>query len=160
MKRSGPIKRRSPMKRHKYNASKTAIAGQVFDSKLEASVYAVLMIRQRTGELRDVKIKPQVRLVEPCRCCGGDSCGGATIVNWTVDFSAVRTDTGATIYIEAKGVEGPDYRRRKRIWKAAPPALLEIWKGSHVRPVLAETIDPEATKRTRPRPHKPRKDAT
>lgn len=124
-------------KAHKYRAQKTLIGGHEFPSKLEASVYSILLLRERAGEVTDIKRQQAVRLKEKCSMCG------AGPVVWKVDFSAINSKTGELFFVEAKGEETGDYIKRKKLWKADPPYRLEIWKGSWRNPVLTEVIEPK-----------------
>lgn len=123
-------------KPHKYGAQKTQIDGLSFPSKLEAAVYSLLKLREKAGELTDIKLQTSVRLKEKCGHCGDGP------LSWKVDFSATDVKTGKTIWIEAKGVRTSDFLKRLRIWRKTRPAKLEIWGGSARRPILQEVIEP------------------
>jgi len=122
-------------KRHKFNAIKTIVNGITFPSKLEASVYSILLLRERAGEIRDIKLQASVVVKEKC-----ETCGDGPIV-WKIDFSFIDCQTEDKVYCEAKGAEVSSYKKRKKIWKSDPPAKLEIWKGSARNPQLVETIE-------------------
>lgn len=61
-----------------------------------------------------------------------------TRINWKVDFSFEKQ--GVKHYCESKGLETNDYLLKLKLWRKNPPAPLEIWKGTHLRPFLAEKI--------------------
>ena len=125
---------RNQSKRSKYGAIKTIVDGIAFPSKLEAGVYQLLKLREMAGEIREIKLQQGVTLKEKCPTCGDGP------VVFKVDFSAVDCVSGDLFYIEAKGAEVASFLKRKRLWKANPPARLEIWKGSAAYPRLTEVI--------------------
>jgi hypothetical protein len=110
--------------RNKYNAVRTGD----FPSKLEASVYGMLKLREAQGEIKDIKRYPSVKLM-----------GGA--VTWKIDFSFVEVKSGNLVYCEAKGVSTADFRLKLKIFKTEMPASLEIWRGTAKRPFLSERIE-------------------
>lgn len=112
----------------KYNAKPT----NGFPSKLEAAVHMLLTIREKAGEISDIRRQQSVVLQE----------GPPTVrIAWKVDFSFIETKTGERVYAEAKGVETADYKLKLKLWRANPPATLEIYKGSYRRPTLALRIE-------------------
>lgn len=115
-------------KRNKYMAVRT----NGLSSKLEAAVYNILLLRQKAGEIKDIKLQQTVVLQE----------GGREVrIAWKVDFSFVNKSTGGLEYVEAKGIETSDYKLKLKLWKKNPPAPLEIWKGDYRRPKLVEKIE-------------------
>jgi hypothetical protein len=114
-------------KKNKYGAQPT----NGFPSKLEAAVYELLVDRERKCEITDIKRQQTVVLQE----------GSATTrIAWRVDFSFVEVATGVVVYAEAKGMATLDYILK--LWRAKPPAPLEIYIGSYKRPKLLERIQP------------------
>lgn len=69
----------------------------------------------------------------------------AARINYIADFSAFELATGNIIFFEAKGVETPSWRIKRRLWEFYGPGELRIYKGNHVRPFLFETIVPKAS---------------
>lgn len=117
-------------KRNKYNSVKTADG---FPSKLEASVYQQLLLREKAGEIRDIRRQHSFRF--PC----GPS--------WKIDFSFIDCASGDTVYCEAKGAELEVYRLKKRMFGGCPilesAGALEIWKGDYRRPGLTDVVIPK-----------------
>jgi hypothetical protein len=113
---------------HKYGAKKTSLDGYSFGSKLEASVYGILKLREAAGEIESIQVQDHVYLT-------------AARIAYVADFAFTVKATGARRWAEAKGVETPVWRLKRKLWKHFGPGYLEIWKGSHVRPVLVETIE-------------------
>lgn len=116
--------------RSKFSAIKVDLDGRRFDSKLEASVYALLKMRERAGEIADLKCQVQVTLTK-----------AAIILK--PDFAFTDVKSGAAMYAEAKGFETPEWRLKLRLWRHYGPAPLEIWKGTAARPVLDEIVTPK-----------------
>jgi hypothetical protein len=119
------FKRRS--KFNKYNATRA----DGFPSLLERSVYMMLLERERSGEISDIKRQQAVVLQ--------DGPKDVRIV-WKIDFSFVRN--GRVEYAEAKGLATNDFVLKLKLFKKNPPSRLEIWRGVHTRPFLAEVIEP------------------
>lgn len=111
----------------KYGAKRTDLDGYSFASKLEASVYGLLKLRQKAGELWEIQVQDHIYLSE------------ARIL-YVADFRATVVKTGKAIWIEAKGIETPAYKIKLKLWRAYGPGDLEIFKGTHIRPILVETV--------------------
>lgn len=110
-------------KKNKYQNIRT----NGFASKLEAEVYKILKMRERAGEISDIKKQQRVDL----------TCG----ISWRVDFSFFDKATKKRTYAEAKGMAGERYRLCRKLWKGGHgPGKLEIWKGSYKSPKLAEIV--------------------
>jgi len=112
-------------RRHKYG---NAIAG---GSKLEESVYQLLALREKAGEIEDLKRQSTVVLQDGPR---------NVRITWRIDFEWVNKATGETEYGEAKGVETEVYKLKLKLFRKNPPGRLEIWKGHHTRPRLVEVV--------------------
>lgn len=110
---------------NKYNAKPC----RGFPSKLEAAVYDILILREKSGEISDIKRQQTVVLQEGSR---------DVRIAWKVDFSFVKKTE--LVYAEAKGIETMDYRLKLKLWRKNPPATLEIYKGDYRRVKLIETI--------------------
>lgn len=115
---------------NKYKAKPT----NGFPSKLEAAVHDVLLLREKCGEISDIKRQQQVVLQEGAR---------DVRISWRLDFSFVEKATGQIAYAEAKGIENADYKLKLKLWRANPPARLYIYKGDYKRPKLVEVIEPK-----------------
>ena len=115
-------------KKPKYgNRRTTHPDGSRFASALECAVYCVLLMRERCGELKDIKKQHRVDMIHRKRPR-----------SWKVDFSATVVATGKTLWIEAKGSESNKYLVDLKAWEKDGPGDLEIWKGSWQRPYLKE----------------------
>lgn len=118
--------------RNKYGAKRA----DGFPSKLEAAVYGILLTRERLGEIKSIKRQQTVVLQDG---------GRETKITWRVDFSFSDCATDACCYAEAKGFETADYKIKLKLWRANPPARLEIYKGDYRRPKLVEVIERKNT---------------
>jgi hypothetical protein len=112
---------------NKFGARRTEGCG----SKLEASVYEALKIKELAGLISDLKRQQTVVLQDGPQ---------AVRITWRVDFSYVDEKTGELTYAEAKGFETADYKLKLKMWRKNPPANLVIWKGTHRSPVVVEEI--------------------
>lgn len=68
---------KAPLKRNKFNAKRTQVDGQWFDSKREAAVYAELKLREKAGEIRQLVVHPKYEL----------HVDGELVCKYTADFS-------------------------------------------------------------------------
>lgn len=119
----------------KYKAQRVETDGYSFASKLEAAVYKILKLRQRAGEIKEIQVQDHVKVCGPI----GHECASSEKVELVVDFKCELPD-GSTLYVESKGFEVPGYRIKRRLWVHSKVGKLEVWKGSHLKPFLAETI--------------------
>ena len=105
----------------KFGATRTASG---FPSKLEEAVFNILCLREKAGEIRNIRRQHSVPVVIE--------------INWKCDFSFEDCKTGETVLAEAKGMVDPRFAMIKR---GKIPYRLEIWKGHHLRPHLDEVIE-------------------
>lgn len=114
---------------HKYNATQSLKCAYGFShrSKLESSVCQLIYLREKAGELVHINHEQHVYLTK------------ARIL-FIPDFHCLKD--GKDYFIEAKGMETPEYRIKRRLWMHYALAPLEVWKGSHTNPKLSETIIP------------------
>lgn len=119
-------------KSDKFGNTKIACAlGHSHRSKLESAVCGIAQLRERAGELKLTGAEVTVYLSD-------------ARIAYIVDL--VAEQEGKPLYIEAKGYQTPEWRIKRRLWMTYGPAPLEVWTGTHVRPVLSETIIPEESK--------------
>lgn len=117
---------------HKFGARKTVCSmGHPHPSALEASVCQLLRLREKAGEIRNIKWIATVHMPYG--------------VTWKCDFSFEqnRSEVWLPTWAEAKGVETADYRIKIKMWEnGAGPGPIEIWKGSYRNPTLAKVVIP------------------
>ena len=108
-----------PKRRNKYNASpQIARDGRRRDSKLEAGVADELLMMKAAGEILDYDSQYKVGLIIY------DRDGNIAFTrNWKVDFRVHLLD-GTYKLLEAKGLEGADYKWKRDI-------LMNVWLKEH-----------------------------
>lgn len=102
---------------NKYNASKTVYNGIRYDSRFEAGIAQELELRKAAGEIMDWE--RQYKIEAWTHTKDGRP---AFKVTHKVDFRIAHHD-GSFELLEAKGVETPDYRWRKK--------FVELWLMEH-----------------------------
>lgn len=99
-------------------------------SMLEKAVCKIMALRERAGEIRNVKRQASVQLIPGVR--------------WKVDFGFEYVATGEPGWAEAKGRWDRGASMRLRIWKnGAGPGKLEIWEGAHAKPTMTKVVVPK-----------------
>lgn len=88
---------------------------KAYDSKLEREYHQELLLREKVGDIRDVKQWPSVELLPDIR--------------YKPDFYYVDVETEQEIWVDTKGVIGERYRLIRKIWRLfGPGTLLEVMK--------------------------------
>lgn len=104
---------------NKYNAKKTVVNGKVFDSKHEGERYYELILMQRAGAIKDLRLQVPFILIpaqyeEDIELPNGKIKKGKVIeqsVKYIADFVYIDAKTGKTIVEDAKGYkDGGAYR--------------------------------------------------
>lgn len=121
----------------KFKNAEQEINGIWFSSKLEASVYTILQSRKNAGEISEIQVQDHVLICGP----QGHECNSKKKIEYIADFKCTRPD-GTTFHVEAKGFANERWPMKRRLWMHNGPGRLEIYKGSHLRPYLEETIEP------------------
>lgn len=114
---------------NKYGAKKVQKAGMWFDSKLESAVHDILKLRECAGEIEILKCQDVVKL--------------AGVIEYRPDFKCLDKSTGDIFWVEAKGMQTAAWRIKLKLWRSMGPGRLELYKGTHARPILTETIVPK-----------------
>ena len=109
--------------------AKTKSSGYLFDSRFESNLHMWLCDKQEKGEIRELKVKPNVLLTR-------------AKIRMIPDFSAVDAKTNETVYHEAKGFETDIWRIKRRLWEHYGPGKLIVYKGSGTRFGVYEEIIP------------------
>ena len=133
IKRYTPL-RRTPLRRvNKYGAKASTcalLAGRRFDSQGERNYATQLAIRERVGEISELRCQDSVDLVAG--------------IKWRVDFSYI--EDGERVWCEFKGFEDPTYRLKLKLYRVFGPGKLIIVKSSGGKPErfrVTETIWPK-----------------
>jgi hypothetical protein len=108
-----------------------AKSGNGFASKLEEAVYNILLLRERAGEISDIKRQQSVVLQDGPQ---------DERITWRIDFSFFDKQKNKTVYCEAKGVETSDYKIKLKLFKGQKIGDLEIYKGHYMSPKLVEKV--------------------
>lgn len=114
---------------NKYKAKRVQHDKYSFASKLEASVYTMLKARENAGEIEILQVQDHIYLTR------------AEIL-YMPDFKCLNKTTQLPFWVEAKGMNTPSWNIKKKLWGVYGPGILEIYKGTHLRPFLHETIKP------------------
>lgn len=115
----------------KFGNQRVETDGYSFASKLEASVYQILKLREKAGELKILQAQDHVYLTD-------------ARIGYIPDFKCEDLITGLDFWVEAKGYASDVWPLKKKLWKFYGPGKLEVWKGTHQRPFLDETITPKS----------------
>lgn len=119
-------------KKHKYGARRVGGPNGIWDSQLEKSVHNILLLREKAGDIRNIRRQVTLDLTPlPHR------------IRLRVDFTFEDCKTGETIACEAKGMDTPEWLLKLKLYRWRGPYKMELWKGSHTNPKLTEIIVPE-----------------
>jgi hypothetical protein len=116
----------------KMGNEKVSLDGYSFGSKLEASVYQILKLRMKAGEIAAIQVQDHIYLTD-------------AKIGYIPDFKCTAPD-GSFFWVEAKGYANDRWPMKKKLWKFYGPGVLEIWMGHHANPKLTETIVPREVK--------------
>lgn len=104
-------KKRSPRVR----STPTLVDGIRFQSKLEAERYAELLLLQRAGEIRDLRLQVRFQLVEPCLLLGARRRSPG--IDYVADFTYT-TRAGREVIEDVKGHRTDMYKVKRHMMKA------------------------------------------
>lgn len=107
-----------------------AVRSGGFGSKLEHAVHELLKLRERAGEISDIKCQQTIVLQDGPR---------EVKISWRVDFSFL--EDGALAFAEAKGFPTESYSLKLKLFRGTRKEKLYIYKGTHLRPTLAEIVN-------------------
>ena len=102
-------------------------------SKLERAVDDLYVLREKAGEIKDLKRQVTLVLQDGPR---------EQRITWRVDFGYVECATEQQCYGEAKGFVDREYKLKLKLFRARPLGKLEIWQGTYRNPKLVEVINP------------------
>jgi len=102
---------------HKYGAKRTWIDGHCFDSKAEANYYMTLKLRERLGEVTDVRLQEPFVILGP---------KGQVVTTWKADFVYWDTVEKRQRVIDVKGVQTPLFKLKKRLVEAFLGITIEL----------------------------------
>lgn len=105
--------------------------GHWFDSQLEKSVFHLLSLRERAGEIRDLSHHPGTVFLTRAR------------IQYRPDFRFTNCETEETEYAEAKGFPNDLWPLKKKLWSKYGPGKLTIYMGTASNPRITEMIIPK-----------------
>lgn len=114
----------------KFGNTRTEYLGISFQSKLEASVYQLLKLREAAKEIEITQIQGKVLLSEAA-------------VEYRPDFKILDIKSGQELWVEAKGHKTPEWKLKLRLYRVYGSLPLELWEGDHKRPYFKELILPK-----------------
>jgi len=104
-------------RRNKYSAESSWIDGHRFASKAEAKYYMTLKLRERLGEVTDV------RLQEPFVVLGPK---GQVVTTYRADFVFWDVKEGRQRVIDVKGMQTPLFKLKKKVVEAFLGITIEL----------------------------------
>lgn len=113
--------------RNKYGAQPATLDGRRFASTAERDYAAELHLRQRAGEIADLREQHQVALTD-------------ARIAYRPDFSFL--ERGRRIFVDVKGVETPRFKVIAALWSVYGPGPLRIVKRQRRAFVIAREILP------------------
>lgn len=116
---------------HKYGAKKTICSrGHEHPSGLEAAVCELLILREKAGDIRNLKYQHTIHL--------------AYGIKWKCDWSFEQGPDWIPSFAEAKGKATADFRLKLRMFReGCGKGNLELWRGHFRRPYLEKIIVPK-----------------
>jgi hypothetical protein len=99
-------------KKNKYHAKKQTYDGIKFDSTLEAKVYEELLWQQKAGDIVEIKRQVKIPLMV----------NRILVTTYFCDFRVIDKH-GQVKYIEAKGLELPAWKIKKKLFLALLPEI-------------------------------------
>lgn len=99
----------------KYRAKPTEIDGIRFASQKEARRYQELKLRERAGEIRDLKLQPEYPLHVVRLYRNGWPIEIATVAKYIGDFEYTVCETGEIITEDVKGVRTSTYTLKRKL---------------------------------------------
>lgn len=113
----------------KYNSRKTVVNGVAFDSKKEAARFGQLLLLERSGDLKDLKLQPEFTIQEAFKTTDGES---IRAVRYRADFSYLRRvkegpDTCWERVVEdVKGYRTKDYAIKRKLMLGMGIKVVEL----------------------------------
>lgn len=101
-------------------ADRTSVQGDVFDSKAELAHWAELQLRERAGEIRDLRrqVPYALRIGGVPVLIRSKGYPNGRVAVYTLDFQYTDSATGALVRIEWKGHDTAESRLRRAVVEA------------------------------------------
>jgi hypothetical protein len=101
------------MRFSKYRAKKTIVNGIMFDSKREADRYATLLLLEKSGRIKDLKLQPTYELI-PRFIKNGKTYRKTT---YKADFEYFDTKLNKIVVEDVKGFKTDVYKLKKKMFE-------------------------------------------
>lgn len=101
------------MRYSKYKAKKTIVNGIEFDSKKEANRYATLLLLEKSGRIKNLKLQPTYELIPKFK--KNDKTYRKT--TYKADFEYFDTKLNKTIVEDVKGFKTDIYKLKKKMFE-------------------------------------------
>jgi len=110
--------------------------GYSFASKLEAALYQQLKLQKIAGEIKEIKMQPNVMLTKYIKMIPD------FLVEMAIDtkIGGINFFAGECVYHEAKGYDSDVYKLKRNLWRTNGPGKLVVWKGTYRQLKYHETI--------------------
>lgn len=97
----------------KYRAKKTEVNGIIFDSKLEAKRYTELLMMERSGRIKELKLQP-VFLLQPSFKKNGKT---YRKIEYRADFQYYDNKLNKLVIEDTKGIETEAFKIKKKLFE-------------------------------------------
>lgn len=111
---------------NKMGNTPTEVDGILFASKTEAACYGELKLRERIGEIRDLRLQPKYLLQEAFTDSDGIK---QRAIHYIADFEYYDTVKEKTVVVDAKGRELETFKVKAKLFRKRYPELkFVLWK--------------------------------
>ena len=115
----------SQQKKSKYGNVKTEVDGIKFDSQKEARRYQTLMLAQKSGLIRDLRLQHEFTLQEAYTTCTGKR---IRAIKYRADFTYYMVDGDSMVIedVKSKGTKTKEYELKKKLMADKGYTILEV----------------------------------
>lgn len=115
----------SQQKKSKYGNVKTEVNGIKFDSQKEARRYQTLMLAQKSGLIRDLRLQHEFTLQEAYTTCTGKR---IRAIKYRADFTYYMVDGDSMVIedVKSKGTKTKEYELKKKLMADKGYTILEV----------------------------------
>jgi len=115
----------SQQKKSKYGNVKTEVNGIKFDSQKEARRYQTLMLAQKSGLIRDLRLQHEFTLQEAYTTCTGKR---IRAIKYRADFTYYMADGDSMVIedVKSKGTKTKEYELKKKLMADKGYTILEV----------------------------------
>lgn len=115
----------SQQKKSKYGNVKTEVNGIKFDSQKEARRYQTLILAQKSGLIRDLRLQHEFTLQEAYTTCTGKR---IRAIKYRADFTYYMADGDSMVIedVKSKGTKTKEYELKKKLMADKGYTILEV----------------------------------